>query len=455
MFATHDWNGVNVNEQDTWADVKTPGDGRTYSVGSTIASPPGTNSSFSTLMPSYPPGAAFNNATKQVAIIQIAEPGQPAGIRGQAYFHGMGSNLGGYVGASTFARAISVWPAPTLAQTRIAICGSTRDPSLPLSPTPFNNSGNIGLGGVWARHRVHRGLRRIPLSAVVLPLLRRRPECEDEITDVSIRVELDAMGQPKEYVTYCGATRNGNPAIAPPSTMLPGVPAVGPFVAPPAYGNDMYAGGDSDNGAYTQWDGIVGRVSFPNAMGNPELDFHSIVGGAGDDALLGIAQKSLGEFVVVGTTQFGTVAGGLAFPLTAPDTFANGTVQFSLLTSWSFGVALRFTAPTPANPLANLQLDESRLIGTDTSHTIARDVLWQDGPGLDWIYGRLHGLRPARPGTGLCWAVGRFLQRGRKRLLAGDSVPQRWLVGRPVRECSRWREHGQWRHGCGRMERVP
>jgi hypothetical protein len=216
------------------------------------------------------------------------------------------------------------------------------------------------------------------------------------ITDLSIRVELDQTGQLREFVTYCGATRNGN--VQPPTALTTMAPSAGvecgPFLAPPSMG-DVYAAGDSDNGQYTQWDGIVGRVSHPFSVpaggAVPRFDFHSIVGGSGDDALLGIAQKSLGAFVVVGVTQ-GTPPGALAFPLTDPLTWDDGSassvqVTFSQLAPpWTFGVALQFTAPTPALPLTNLQLESSRLIGSPQSRTVARDVSWQEAPGLDWIY---------------------------------------------------------------------
>ncbi len=385
IFATHDWNGVSTQDRDTWADVKTPGDGRTYCVGTTIAlSPASGGSPFSTQAaapPPVPPGS-FSTATKQVAIVQIAEPGQPAGILRQAYFYGFGSMISGAIGTSTFARAISVWPAATLSDTRIAICGGTRDPQIPLSPTPMNQSGVLTIGGFppdTGFIAVYNGDLQLQWA---YHFFADDQNAKTVITDVSIRVEQDASGQPREYVTYCGATRNGNPVAGPVSTMLP----LAQFAAPPAFQGDTYAGGNADNGAFLQWDGIVGRVSSVQGAASPALDFHSIVGGAADDALLGIAQKSLGEFVVVGTTQGG--GAGLAFPLTAQDTFAGGTIAFSTLPSWSLGVVLRFTSSTPANPLINLQLNDARVIGTASSTSVARDVLWQKGVpgGLDWIY---------------------------------------------------------------------
>lgn len=393
VFATHDWTQLGNQEPDTWADVKKPGNGRTYSVGTTFAGP---STMFSNGSPAYPAGPFSMASTKQVVIVQVAEPGQPNGIRFQAYFYGQGSLLGGASGAPTFARAISVWPAPTDAATRIAICGSTREVTLPLGPATINTSANIGSSGTPP----FSGFVAVYDGSLTLLWLYHffadDPNAVTTITDVSIRVEPDALGQDREYVTYCGVTNNGNPFPGGPvSTMLPAGPpplgpTFGPFAAPPSFMGDTYAGGDSDNGAYVQYDGIVGRVSSPlsssTSPGTPTLDFHSIVGGVGNDALLGLSQKSLQDFVVVGVTQGSPVPGTLAFPLTVQDTFGMGTVVFNSATAWVYGVAMQFAAPTPANMAAALQLVHSRVIGTSNSATIARDVLWQDAPGRDFVY---------------------------------------------------------------------
>ena len=200
-LATHDWTGLNVAEPDTWADVKTPGDGRTYSVGTTNTSSPASNTPFSNQIPAYWPGAAFFSSTKRVAIIQIAEPNQPDGIRAQAYFSGNGSPLTGAVGASTFARAISVWPAENLSDMRIAICGSTRETTTPLSPTPPNlsftgASGSPAHGGFIA---VYDGNLNFQWSR---HFFEDHLNASTTITDVSIRVEQEIRGGQLVDVEY-------------------------------------------------------------------------------------------------------------------------------------------------------------------------------------------------------------------------------------------------------------
>jgi len=199
VFATHDWSQIHPSQvPDTWADVKTPGDGRTYSVGTTVVGPPDTTTwfgtDFSTERAQYWVGsdAAFGSpptGSKQVAVIQIAELGltQSAGIKSQAYFHGTGTIIAGTVHAQSFARAISVWPSENLAEMRIAICGSTRDALLPSSPTPANLAANTGptapttgfiavydgnLALKWSRH-----------------FYTGHNSTQTTITDVSIRVE--------------------------------------------------------------------------------------------------------------------------------------------------------------------------------------------------------------------------------------------------------------------------
>jgi len=107
------------------------------------------------------------------------------------------------------------------------------------------------------------------------------------------------------------------------------------------------------------------------------LDFHSIFGGAGNDALLGLAQRSLDDFVVVGVTS-SNAPSSAALPLTQTDMFGNGTASFNSLQGWTLGVAARFLFPagTP-----NLILIGSRVIGAADAVTVARDVLWVDAPG--------------------------------------------------------------------------
>ena len=297
--------------------------------------------------------------SKQVAVVQIAEPGQPDGIERQAFFFGVGSMFTGIVSRETVARAISVWPVVDAngnldrGATRIAICGDTFDPGLPLQVTPdngnwsstFPGTGFIavldGLGNLhWSRH-----------------FFSEESLSTTTITDVSIRVEEDAAGMLTDFVTFCGMTSAGNPITCttqPPTTISP----VAPFVAPPPVGGDIYTGGDTDNGV--QFDGMVGRVSAPHLAAPPlplpappapppvNVDFLSLVGGAGADVLLGISQRSLSEFVVTGTTRSGSgffppcsAPAGNTYPLTTTAAFG-GTVDFSSLATWELGVLSQF-----------------------------------------------------------------------------------------------------------------
>jgi hypothetical protein len=269
------------------------------------------------------------------------------------------------------------------------------------------------------------------------------------ITDVSIRVENGV-----EYVTYCGASNNGNDPGMQANTMLP----IRPFEAPPPIGNDTYAGGAANNSHsnsttnplpnHTQWDGIVGRLSAPFAPATPSptMEFHSIVGGTGDDTLLGIAQISLDRFVVVGSTRGPAVAPGLAFPLTNATLFGSGSMQFHSSTSWELGTFLEFEAPnmtrtspgTTTNPTPDyfLQLKQARLIGSTGSQTVARDVLWhnpQSGHGFLYVVGSTSyaGLATDFPTA----QVGTYYGGSSGYLVTSMDLPlQSWLTGRYINQ---------------------
>ncbi|MBL8729701.1 MAG: hypothetical protein JNM25_14830, partial [Planctomycetes bacterium] len=131
-YSTHDWQlmvpGSNVWSA-AWSDVKTPGDGRTYSLGTTwvdntdennftvtFSGVGGTGSSSRT----QGPGLA-NGAGAIAAILQVTDAQQ--NIVWQRFFHGDGGNAFPNVITSTHARGISVFPAATPVETRIAICG--------------------------------------------------------------------------------------------------------------------------------------------------------------------------------------------------------------------------------------------------------------------------------------------------------------------------------------------
>lgn len=124
--------------------MKTPGDGRTYSVGVTTVSlasiQPGQSRPFS----NTPSTGDLSLATsRQVVILQASGP---AGIQWQKYFFGSTSfQTSG--GLATHASAISVFPGATPAETRIAICGATYDQTLPASAATNNLWANTSSSG--------------------------------------------------------------------------------------------------------------------------------------------------------------------------------------------------------------------------------------------------------------------------------------------------------------------
>jgi hypothetical protein len=161
-FSTHDWVSPPMTAPDTWADVKSPGDGRIYSVGTTkIRTTDGGLPHFSgkpTLPPPLPAPQLGGQVTeKQVVILQVADPDNPAhpdGLAWQRYWFGHDSNISSGLLRPSFARGISVWPAqdpsgaPDDLNTRIAICGETYDQVLPQAATPdrTNFSGDYAAG---------------------------------------------------------------------------------------------------------------------------------------------------------------------------------------------------------------------------------------------------------------------------------------------------------------------
>lgn len=374
------------------------GDGRTYSVGTAHVGPPPPLSNPSEPRFSGRPAeyADPNNwgpyGTRQAVVVQIATPGDDSGITKQAVYHGY-SSIGGSIGRPSFAHAIAVWPASAPIDVRIAICGSTREEELPNSPTGPNPAS----GGTVAVQTPESGFIAVFDGELQLRwsyhFFEANTNARTVITDLSIRVENGI-----EYVTYCGASNNGNAPGMLMNTMLP----VRPFQAPPTISIDVYAGGDAHNSnplaPYGQWDGIVGRLSAAHAVTNPTptIDFHSIVGGGADDILLGISQPSLDRFAVVGSTR-SPAASGLAFPLTATTLFGSGEMHFHSSSFWELGTFLEFEAPdmtvaspgttTNPNPDYYLKLKKSYLIGSEGSRTVARDVLWQSAQsGLSYTY---------------------------------------------------------------------
>jgi len=229
VYATHDWTlGVVTPEpleqyRETWADVKTPGDDRQYTVG-TIQVRTTENALFSgeDAVPVTEPGGfppIFNllqGQSRQVVIVQCTDatplaagPATFQQVFWQRYFYG-GNALGETSDRASNARGIAVWPEETAAATRIAICGETYDERLPgsvatfvaataLAPTGFisvlDGDGNL----LWTHH-----------------VFGADPAQSCAITDVSIRVEPDG----REVVTYCGISTHGDPGPGTPLTRL-------------------------------------------------------------------------------------------------------------------------------------------------------------------------------------------------------------------------------------------
>jgi len=377
-YSTHDWtapvgfSGESIDYREFWADVKTPGDGYAYAVGTIEVQDTRLGSQFSQ-QPASPSGAsAFllgANVVRQVVMLQrtgvVSQLNQP-----QRYFYGnspVAQNL-----RSTSARGISVWPQANPADTRVVICGETYDQTLPQSQDSLvgftsavgNNAtgflavydGNLNL--LWTHHFF--GTRATGQSAV---------------TDISVRV-VGEPGDQRDVITYCGISTFGSPAGGN-AWMTP----VRPFTAPSSTalcGASVraWANGSTDNGS-AQWDGFVGRLSRGHAPGGTTaVDFHSVVGGTQQDGLFGISELEGNKFAVCGSSSSaGTVSAGLVSPgvcVQATDTYCVGTVMVF-----------------DASPVAGggaLKLELAEVIGQPGAmHTIARDIHAQ--PGANVPYG--------------------------------------------------------------------
>lgn len=365
MHVTHDHTTSTDGERnEVWADVKAPGDGRVYSVGTIEVETIDSSSTFSDVGITKPTVVAqdFSNVTprRQVVVLQVVDSAQQ--IVWQKYFYG-DSNSGlspGVRTAGTNARGIAVWPATDPLDMRIAICGETYDMQLPASqlssplspwsaahPTGFvavyDGSGNL----LWT-HQFYSN--------------NHLADCA--ITDLSIRVEQRGEST-YDVVTYCGMSTHGAP-----SGTLPLSPLL-PF-APLSLGSCTNAGGDTDNGDQ-QWDGIVGRLVRSHAPSSSTVqEFHSIVGGVEQDACFGIVEASKDIFYVVATTTKTSASTTLA-------AFPNGYQCLSAEPSYCVGALLEFDASATVNTTpGDLVLAESRLLGTvaEGVATCARDVTY-------------------------------------------------------------------------------
>lgn len=342
-FSTHDWsNGGGIGRPEAWADVKSPGDGRNYAVGTCEVREVATQAPYSQfsdsevrpvlgLPPIGVPPASPNNV--QIVILQASN--EVGGIQWQRYFYGT-SPTATLSHLATNARGISVWPVadangqPDRAATRIAICGETYEETIPGSQAsrgPGFFSNNASPGGfvavfdgdgnhLWSHH-----------------FFGPRSDDDSAITDISIHVEATTAGL-QDVVTYCGISSIGTSDPAPATTH----PPFRPFNAPTSPCPSA-AGGATDNGR-GQWDGIVGRLSRLQTGSMTTTEFHSVVGGRWQDGLFGIAEIDFDRFCVVGSTAIvqtpGT--GTRDFP------FTTGAC-ISPLQAYCVGVAMVFRSP--------------------------------------------------------------------------------------------------------------
>jgi hypothetical protein len=380
-YSTHDWtapvgfSGESIDYREFWADVKTPGDGYAYAVGTIEVQDTRPGSTFSQQPSDPPPGLGFTlgvNNVRQVVMLQRTSTANQVNAPQRFFF---GSSPVALNLRSTNARGISVWPADTPEATRVVICGETYDQTLPLSQDPLvgftSAAGNNATGFIavydgaltllWTHHF---------FGASALG------ECA--VTDVSVRV-VPVSGGTRDVITYCGISTFGNPAAGN-AWLTP----VQPFAAPAStcgVGARAWANGSSNN-AVGQWDGFVGRISRDSAaVGATVTEFHSVVGGAQQDGLFGLSELEGDKFVVVGSSaSAGTISAGLACPgvcVVAADTYCLGTV-------FVFDAA-------PVASSGPLLLEAIDVLGQPGEmSTVARDVLAQPGsnvPLLDPLTG--------------------------------------------------------------------
>ncbi len=365
VFATHDHTtttGSSTNLREAWVDVKAPGNGRIYYVGTievedTENSPEFSGSPVDIPTSSWP---TFDVTTSiQIVIVQCTDV--DGDIQWQRYFYGDNASETPRTRA-TNARGISVWPADEPGDVRVAICGETYDIALPgnsstFSPATaahptgfvavFDDDGNLE----WS-YQFHG---RYGLQ-----------DCA--ITDLSIRAET--VGETTyDVVTYCGISSHGVPDITTPLTPLL------PFTAQIGSAN-CFDGGDGDEHHGTdQWDGIVGRIRHDRSGGTTSRVFHSIVGGSEQDGLYGIAELDANRFAVVGSTVRSSPpnspASNRAFP------FSNSTTTcWNDEENYCVGALLVFDASdtVSSQPLVLEAAHEIGSVGEDID-TVARDIV--------------------------------------------------------------------------------
>ena len=289
-----------ANDIEQWTDVKAPGDGRVYSVGSAHVAGTQAGSTFSDAaiappVPAWPTFAPSPGGVRQLGVLQVkSEDGLTVFFQRYVYGDTPGATIFGG-GFSTFLRAVSVFPAPTPGATRIAVCGETFDRLLPLSQANRTSASGQQPSGFIS---VFDGNGTLQWTHFLFP--RNDGSDASSVTDVSIRVEQRATGT-FEVVTYCGISSEGVPGgtgsfpldpVSPWFTYSLACAADAPFAAT----------GSTNNGP-NQWDGFVGRVERDQALGTNTVRFHAVLGGSQQDHLFGIAEWSPDVFCVVGSTD--------------------------------------------------------------------------------------------------------------------------------------------------------
>jgi len=300
-----------VDSREVLADVKSPGDGYVYAVGTAkvedLTQQVMEFSGAPILRPVHDTaGFFFLGGTKQAVFLQVTDAmtgaiGLPSsgpnnGI-GQIYFYG--NLVSGFpTSLANNARGISVWPDQDRYKMRIAICGDTYEGSLPSGSPPNPNASAIHASGFIA---VYDGWLNLLWTH---QFYGRDPYGDCAITDVSIRVVND-----QDVVTWCGASTHGvalNPDLTPdPTSNLTLQPV------------QWFSAGAVNNGA-GQWDGIFGRLVHDYTGTGTTTDvFLSVDGGRGQDALFGIAERDPNRFVVVGASAASGPAGPNVHEMTA------------------------------------------------------------------------------------------------------------------------------------------
>ncbi|MBX3464068.1 MAG: hypothetical protein KF830_12920 [Planctomycetes bacterium] len=343
VYATHDSTagsgGIEPIDafREAWADVKSPGDGRQYAVG-TVEVRTTENATFSG-SDAEPLTVAFDlqvpGQKRQVVLVQCTEaqpydaaaPGAFQEIVWQKYFYG---STGDFLvlDRATNARAIAVWPTGDPATTRVAICGETYDQQVPgtedsfLAATAVAPTGFLAVldgAGVllWTHH-----------------LYGVDPEQSCAVTDLSIRVEADGL----EVVTYCGISTHGDPGSG--TTLSAKYPA---------------AGSSATAGV---WGGFVGRVSR-DTVGTKDVEFHSDISLGLELGLFGLAEIDVDYAANPPVDRF-AVVGALRVPGTPG--------QLGLVCAFEAS-AVRSSGSLIGEPITTL----GTVLGE--SHTLARDVL--------------------------------------------------------------------------------